>query len=175
MPDDKAAGAQPADPAEPTTDYPCAGERHFTDACYLHDDGRLLTADHLFGLAVECLMKGLLLRFGTAYGVSMRRKPETDDKDSNRPWWDNPGTGKREPLGHWSEVVQALPILLSGRSAPSLHHAVARLSADFDTWVVDDRYTDGAHLEPALMTLRRESATLASDLQLHVAFTGRLP
>ncbi|MCP9944735.1 hypothetical protein LUX12_08005 [Streptomyces somaliensis] len=157
---------------EPRTDYACAGERHYDDASCLHGDGRLLNADHLFGLAVECLMKGLLLRFGAASGVSMVNKRGRPDK---KPWWDDPDTGDRRPLGHWHEVRPALSLLLSGRSGPALAEVVARLSADFEQWVVDDRYTDGAHLDPSLMARRRESATLAFELQQHVQLTGKLP
>ncbi|MFJ7529370.1 hypothetical protein ACIQ1S_31150 [Streptomyces griseus] len=164
MPDD--------DAKEPTTDYACAGERHFEDASYLHGDGRLLTADHLFGLAVECLMKGLLLRFGTANGVSMIGKRNRPDK---KPWWDDPDTGDRKPLGHWHEVRPALCLLLDGRSGPALAEAVTRLSADFEQWVVDDRYTDGTHLDTSLMARRQEAAVLAHELHTHVQFTGKLP
>ncbi|MYW64886.1 hypothetical protein GTY65_12530 [Streptomyces sp. SID8379] len=170
MPDDDESTGKA--PPEPTTDYACAGDRHFVDASYLHNDGRLLTADHLFGLAVECLMKGLLLRFGAGYGVSMMKNPTTED---TRPWWDDPAAGTRKPLGHWHQVHPALTVIARGRSASALTQAVERLSADFEKWTVSDRYTDGTHLDPPLMIRRKESAALAHDLHLHAQFTGKLP
>ncbi|MFE7432511.1 hypothetical protein ACFU78_05860 [Streptomyces tendae] len=154
------------------TDYACAGERHYEDASYLHGDGRLLNADHLFGLAVECLMKALLLRFGGSHRVSMT---DRRNRPAKLPWWDNPATGDREPLRHIDEMCSALPLLLEGRSGPALNRALTRVAADFEKWVVDDRYTDGAHLPPALLSRRQEAATLAQELHLHVQFTGKLP
>ncbi|MFF3130159.1 hypothetical protein [Streptomyces mirabilis] len=157
---------------EANTDYACAGERHYGDASYLHGDGRLLNADHLFGLAVECLMKALLLRFGGAGGVSMT---DRRNRPAKLPWWDNPATGDREPLRHIDQMCSALPLLLQGRPGPSLDEALTRVSADFDKWVVDDRYTDGTHLDLELLARRREAATLAHELHMHVQFTGKLP
>lgn len=158
------------------TDYACAGERHYEDASYLHGDGRLLNADHLFGLAVECLMKALLKRFAGPHGVSMRSRGGHDD---NRLWWDDPEAEnqnkRRKPLGHINQMRQALPLLLDGRSGLALTQVLTRVSADFETWLVDDRYTDGTHLDPVLLVRRQEAAVLVHDLHLHVEMTGKLP
>ncbi|MBO4259595.1 hypothetical protein [Streptomyces griseorubiginosus] len=158
------------------TDYACAGERHYEDASYLHGDGRLLNADHLFGLAVECLMKALLKRFAGANGVSMRN---SGGSESDRLWWDDPNAQnqnkKRKALGHVNEILQALPLLLDGRPGPALTEALTRVSADFEKWLVDDRYSDGTHLDLALLTRRQEAASLAHELHVHVQFTGKLP
>ncbi len=173
VPDDENTGAASGDePREPTTDYSCAGERHFADGSHLHGRGRLLTADHLFGLAVECLMKGLLERFAGPQGVSRRN---SGGSDSPRLWWDDPDTGRRKPLGHIAEMRRVLPLLLDGRPGPSLTEALTRVSADYEQWLVDDRYTDGTHLDEPLLTRRQEAAVLAHDLHLHVQFTGKLP
>lgn len=160
------------EPQKPPPDYACAGERHFEDASYLHSDGRLLNADHLFGLAVECLMKGLLLRFAGAQGVSMANR---GGQVSDRLWWDNPVSGKRESLSHIGHMIPALPLLTHGRSGPALLEALADVTADFEKWVVDDRYTDGTHLDQPLMARRQKSAVLVSDLHQHVQITGKLP
>jgi hypothetical protein len=157
---------------EARTDYACAGERHYGDASYLHGDGRLLNADHLFGLAVECLMKALLLRFGGSGSVSMT---DRKNRPAKMPWWDNPATGDREPLLHIDQMCSALPLLLQGRPGPALDEALTRVSADFEKWVVDDRYTDGTHLDLDLLARRQEAATLAHELHVHVQFTGKLP
>ncbi|MFB6816385.1 hypothetical protein ACFCV8_17785 [Streptomyces sp. NPDC056347] len=157
------------------TDYACAGDRHYEDASFLHGDGRLLNADHLFGLAVECLMKALLLRFGGSDGVSMRGR---GGSDSDRLWWDDPNASnpnkKRQPLGHINEIRDALPLLLSGRPGPDLQEALTRVSDDFEEWRVDDRYADGTHLAQPLLSRRQEAAALAHELHLHVQFTGKL-
>lgn len=161
---------------EAKTDYACAGERHYGDASYLHGDGRLLNADHLFGLAVECLMKALLLRFGGTNKVSMKNSGGTE---SDRLWWDDPQAQnqnkKRKMLGHINEMREALPLLLDGRPGPSLTKALTRVSADFEKWRADERYTDGTHLDQDLLARREEAATLAHELHLHVQFTGKLP
>lgn len=158
------------------TNYACAGERHYEDASFLHGDGRLPNADHLFGLAVECLMKALLLRFGGAGGVSMR---DSGGSESGRLWWDDPQAQnqnkKRKPLGHINEMRQALPLLLDGRPGPALTEALTRVSEDFEEWRVDERYADGTHLDAVLFSRRQEAATLAQELLLHVQFTGKLP
>ncbi|GAA2347281.1 hypothetical protein GCM10010246_37420 [Streptomyces cuspidosporus] len=158
------------------TDYACAGERHYEDAAYLHGDGRLLNADHLFGLAVECLMKALLKRFAGAHGVSMRN---SGGSESDRLWWDDPHARnqnrKRKTLGHVNEMREALPLLLDGRPGLSLTEALRRVSQDFEKWIVDDRYTDGTHLDRALLSRRQEAAKLAHELHLHVEMTGKLP
>ncbi|WP_369212588.1 hypothetical protein [Streptomyces flavofungini] len=159
-----------------TTDYACAGERHYEDASYLHGDGRVLNADHLFGLAVECLMKALLKRFAGQHGVSMK---DSGGSESDRLWWDDPEAEnpnrKRKALGHVNQMRQALPLLVDGRSGPALDQALSRVSVDFEKWLVDDRYTDGAHLAPELLSRRQGAATLAYDLHLHVELTGKLP
>ncbi|WP_447037825.1 hypothetical protein [Streptomyces sp. DSM 118878] len=159
-----------------TTDYACAGERHYKDAFYLHGDGRLLNADHLFGLSVECLMKALLKRFAGQHGVSMR---SSGGSESDRLWWDDPEAKnpnkKRKMLGHIDEMRQALPLLLDGRPGPSLTEALQRVSADFEEWRAEERYTDGTHLGPELLTRRQGAATLAYDTYMHVELTGKLP
>ncbi|WP_189705394.1 hypothetical protein [Streptomyces anandii] len=157
-------------------DYACAGERHYKDASYLYGDGRLCNADQLFGLAVECLMKALLKKFAGPHGVSMTNNKGFED---NRLWWDDPDEEndkkKRKWLGHINEIREALPLLLDGRSGPTLTEALDRVSADFEKWRVSDRYTDGTYLDPALLTRRQEAATLAHDLHLHAELTGKLP
>lgn len=158
------------------TDYACAGDRHYQDAFYLHRDGRQLNADHLFGLAVECLMKALLLRFAGSDGVSMTGRGGTE---TERLWWDDPAESndkkKRKMLGHINEMRQALPLLVGGRPAPALTEALTRVSEDFEEWRAEERYTDGTHLDPVLLARRREAATLAHELHVHVQFTGKLP
>ena len=158
-----------------TTDYACAWLRHYEDACYLHGDGRLLNADHMFGLAVECLMKAWLMRFAGQHGVSMRSSGGSEDK---RLWWDDPAAPnpnrRRKTLGHINEMRQALALLLDGRNGPALAQALTRISADFEEWIVDDRYTDGKHLDRALLARRQEAAALAYDLYVQVELTGKL-
>ncbi|MYW56288.1 hypothetical protein GTY64_33505 [Streptomyces sp. SID8376] len=55
-----------------------AATRHFHDADYLHTDGRLPSADHLYGFAAECATKSLLLRF-TDVAIGSSKKPEVVD------------------------------------------------------------------------------------------------
>ncbi|MFD6324799.1 hypothetical protein ACFWOL_18445 [Streptomyces sp. NPDC058442] len=173
MPDDKTTGAALGDePKTSTTDYACAGERHFADGSHLYGRGRLLNADHLFGLAVECLMKSLLERFAGASGVSRKDK---GGNQSDRLWWKDPGTNKSYTVSHINKMRHLLPLLLDGRPGPALTEALTRVSADYEQWLVDDRYTDGAHLDEPLLTRRQEAAVLAHDLYLHVQFTGKLP
>lgn len=47
-----------------STDFQSAARRHFDDGSYLHADGRVATADHLYGISVECSLKAVLLGLG---------------------------------------------------------------------------------------------------------------
>jgi hypothetical protein len=46
------------------TDFQAAARRHFDDGSYLHAGGRVATADHLYGISVECSLKAVLLGLG---------------------------------------------------------------------------------------------------------------
>ncbi len=61
-------------------DFLDAHERHWYDADRLFSAGRYANADHLFGMAAECGLKRLMMKFGMM--VSTEGKPkERDDRE----------------------------------------------------------------------------------------------
>ncbi|MFF0047834.1 hypothetical protein [Streptomyces sp. NPDC005498] len=152
------------------THYASAAERHFRDADYLHDDGRLPTADHLYGFAAECASKSLMLRFTD---VSMNPK-KPGKPPAFKPWIPDPDTGKPVDLGHVPDLVAALPLLARGRSGPQLVAALHVLSV-FGTWRVEDRYSDGSTVVDTVVADRRKAAHHVLSLHEQAVLNGRLP
>jgi hypothetical protein len=53
-----------------SADYLDAHNRHWEDAGFLFEELRLANADHLYGMAAECGLKRLMLRFGMCVTTS---------------------------------------------------------------------------------------------------------
>jgi hypothetical protein len=94
--------------------YAIAGRRHYDDADYLREDGRLPNADYHYGFAVECALKSLLLR----YTHTTMNPPKPGDPALSKPPWIRGADGKRKSLGHlpelWSDVAA---LLMAGQEA----------------------------------------------------------
>ncbi|UCM90630.1 HEPN domain-containing protein [Streptomyces marincola] len=147
-----------------------AAERHYRDALYLHQDGRLANADHHFGIAVECALKSLLIRF-TA--VSMRPR-QASAKPATMPWAQDPVTGKVHTYSHLPWVATDVSLLTHGRSATRLGAALGQLSA-FDSWSVHDRYLDASDVVVQDVARRRTVAGEIISVHEHALITGRSP
>lgn len=61
-------------------DFQDAHNRHWEDAEILKLKGRWANADHLFGLAAECGLKCLMLKFGMPYDSSRDRPHHREDR-----------------------------------------------------------------------------------------------
>jgi hypothetical protein len=150
--------------------YAHAAERHYKDAVYLQDGGRLPNADYHLGFAVECALKSLLLRFTTATMAPKRLgKPP-----ANAPWVPDPVTGKvSHEYGHLPWVTADVSLLTHGQSAARLSAALGNLTA-FDSWSVHQRYLDGTAVAEADVSQRRTVAQEILALHEQALITGRL-
>lgn len=61
-------------------DFLDAHRRHWDDAQYLYRDRRWANADHLYGMAAECGLKLLMLKFGMPYDGTKGRPSKKDDR-----------------------------------------------------------------------------------------------
>ncbi|WP_307851987.1 hypothetical protein [Streptomyces sp. b94] len=148
-----------------------AALRHYKDAVFLMDGARLPNADHHFGVAVECALKSLLLRF-TA--VTMDPVKPGGDR-SKMPYLRDPKTGKpAHKYGHLPWVATDVALLTHGRTASPLTTALGGLSA-FATWSVEHRYLDGSEVVEADVGQRRTVAENLLALHEQALITGRLP
>ncbi len=147
-----------------------AATRHYKDAVFLMDAARLPNADHHFGVAVECALKSLLLRF-----TAVTMDPEKPGgKRSNRPYFKDPKTGKTRYYSHLPWVATDIALLTHGRTASPLTTALVGLSA-FSTWRVEHRYLDGSEVVEADVGQRRTVAEKLIALHEQALITGRLP
>lgn len=110
-------------------DFLDAHERHWDDAERLLHAQRWANADHLYGMAAECGLKRLMMRFGMA--ISPVTGSPTDNKDwkhANNIWtrFESYRSGKVEGSGY-------------GLPAPN----------PFDHWDVSDRYAHQSNFDQA--------------------------
>ena len=107
-------------------DFLDAHQRHWDDAGRLFDAGRWANADHLYGMAAECGLKQLMLRFGMAYDV-------TKDQPS-----------LREDRVHADGIWARFESYLSGIDATNY---TLPPSNPFDDWKVSDRYAHQSNFD----------------------------
>ncbi|WP_249416684.1 hypothetical protein [Streptomyces sp. TS71-3] len=159
-----------ASTASPEHHYAHAAVRHYKDAVYLQDGGRLPNADYHFGFAVECALKSLLLRF-----TSATMAPTGQGKPAAKaPWVPDPVTGKVSRMyGHLPWVAADVALLTHGRSTAQLSAALGNLKA-FDSWSVHQRYLDGTAVAEADVSQRRTVAQEILALHEQALINGRL-
>ncbi|MFI7243262.1 hypothetical protein [Streptomyces qinglanensis] len=154
--------------------FASAAGRHFRDADYLRDDGRLPAADHLYGFAAECATKSLLLRFTD---VTMEPKPD-EGAPSPKPWAKNPDPDHHRQLiefGHVNELVKEVALLAHGRAGASLHAALEGDLRVFKKWHVKFRYYDGGYAQADVVTRRRTAAQNILTLHEQAQLNRKLP
>lgn len=148
--------------------YEAAGKRHRDDGVFLHDDRRLANADHLYGLAVECMLKGLLLR--CVPEVSMSRPSPSVGK----PQWKGPGARSSKGLGHLPELWTEVGGRLRGRTGSQLFGLLDN-SEPFMQWNVADRYCDGQSVTEVDVQARRHATDQILALVQQAILGGTLP
>ncbi|MEU2179633.1 hypothetical protein [Streptomyces thermolilacinus] len=152
--------------------FASAADRHFRDADYLHTDGRLPAADHLYGFAAECASKSLLLRFTD---VTMAPRPG-EDKPSSKPWADHPDDPDQViEFGHVNELIREIKLLSHGRTGAPLHAALDSDLRAFRRWRVSHRYLDGGYAQAQVVERRRDAARNILSLHEQARLNGRLP
>ncbi|MFJ8488798.1 hypothetical protein ACIRBZ_10570 [Streptomyces sp. NPDC094038] len=138
--------------------FASAAQRHFRDADFLRDDGRLPAADHLYGFAAECATKCLLLHFTE---VSMGPRPG-EAKPSSKPWAehpDHPGDPDRIiEFGHVNELIRDISLLAHGRLGAQLQAVIENDLKVFKRWHVKFRYFDGGYAQSDVVDKRRTAA-----------------
>ena len=115
--------------------FAAAGQRHLVDGQHLHSRGRLATADHLAGLAAECVLKAILLHF---LGATMGRiKPTTTGP-----------SGTSVHYGHLPGIWDEVAVHANGRAGAQFVALLATPNPYTD-WNIADRYRDGSTITGA--------------------------
>ncbi|THF62037.1 SAM-dependent methyltransferase [Pseudothauera rhizosphaerae] len=125
-------------------DFLDAHERHWDDAERLFAEGRYANADHLYGMAAECGLKRLMVRFGMA--VNPVTGSPTDNKDwkhANNIWarFESYRSGKVEGNDY-------------GLPTPS----------PFDNWDASDRYAHQSNFNQAGVQVHQAGAAAICEL-----------
>ncbi|SFI12233.1 hypothetical protein SAMN05216275_101245 [Streptosporangium canum] len=149
-------------PPPQAQNYAQAARRHYDDAVYLHNDGRLPNADHHYGFSVECALKSLLLRYLNATMASPNGMPSTID-----------ASGRPKKHGHLPGIWSDVAILAHGRSGSTLA-GVLTASAPFATWDVADRYHGNPPLGTTTVNQRKAAATQILALHEQALIIGVL-
>ncbi|MFA5731634.1 MAG: hypothetical protein WCY91_02715 [Acidithiobacillus sp.] len=108
-------------------DFLDAHERHWNDAECLFQAQRWANADHLYGMAAECGLKRLMMRFGMA--INPVTGSPTDNKD-----WKHANTIWARFESYRSGKVEGADY---GLPAPNA----------FDNWDVSDRYAHQSNFD----------------------------
>lgn len=125
-------------------DFLDAHERHWDDAESLFAAGRFANADHLYGMATECGLKRLMMRFGMA--VNLATGNPTDKKDwahAKNIWnrFESYRSGKQEGIGY---------------GLPTLN--------PFDNWDASDRYAHQSNFGHASVQAHQVGALVVCEL-----------
>jgi len=124
-------------------DFLDSHERHWDDAERLLQAQRWANADHLYGIAAECGLKRLMMKFGMAVNSTGRPTENKDWKHANNIWtrFESYRSGKVEGVGY------ALP---------------AR--NPFNDWDVSDRYAHQSNFNQARAQAHRAGANAVGAL-----------
>ncbi len=120
------------------SDFPNAHRRHWRDAELLFENQRWANADHLYGMATECGLKGLMGAFGMPFDAQKDRPQASEDRT------------------HADGVWRRYEIYRSGHLAGAGY----ALSSEnpFHDWGVAQRYANESHFTQEEVRPHRESA-----------------
>lgn len=110
-------------------DFLDAHERHWDDAERLFQAQRWANSDHLYGMAVECGLKRLMLAFGMSFDVAKDRPAKQEDRVHADGTW---ARFESYRSGHARGAGYVLPS-----------------NAPFDHWDVSDRYAHQSNFDQA--------------------------
>ena len=144
--------------ATPKVDYMACARRHNKDAHILLHKGRKANAGQLFGFSVECGLKALLVRAGTAV-----------DGDGNI----LKSSGLREHLPQLGKRVTDMTTLPDGRAASFVLSHLPHLGTTHD-WHTDHRYWRASAVPFASSLSNWEMAALEMDVLLDEVVGGRV-
>lgn len=125
-------------------DFLDAHERHWDDAERLFSAGRYANADHLYGMAAECGLKRLMVRFGMAIDPVTGSPAVRDDRSHAKGIW---ARFECYRSGRVEGADYGLPI-------PN----------PFDNWDVSDRYAHQSNFSMADVQVHQAGAAAICDL-----------
>ncbi|MEU5611128.1 hypothetical protein AB0H03_20735 [Streptomyces sparsogenes] len=164
----------PTSPPRPPHTFLKAGHDHYRAAKRLTETGPgTLTgpADHLAGLAAECVIKAMLIDFfgsvqdhphAIPYSPTLKSKLQAEGELTRKQ------LEKESSHGHLPHVWDQLALLASGRRGAKIQERVPRqnpFSEPSDRWDVAHRYRDGS-----LISKERVARHLAAALSLITAY-----
>lgn len=125
-------------------DFLDAHERHWDDAERLFLAGRYANADHLYGMAAECGLKRLMVRFG------MEINPETGSP------------AVRDDRNHANNIWARFEGYRSGRVEGTDYGLP--IPNPFDNWDVSDRYAHQSNFSLAGVQVHQAGAAAICNL-----------
>lgn len=124
-------------------DFLDAHERHWHDAEFLYQGQCWANADHLYGFAVECGLKGLMLVFGMKVDPSGKPKDKKDQEHARNIWQRFESYRCGHPRG-------------TGYALPNVN--------PFNKWDVSDRYAHRSNFNQQWTQSHQAGAKLVSEL-----------
>lgn len=133
-------------------DFLDAHERHWDDAERLFAVQRWANADHLYGMAVECGLKRLMLAFGMQFDLAKDKPTDREDREHADGIWDRFESYRN---GHHRGVGFALST-----------------ENPFADWTVSQRYAHQDHFNNARATAHQAGASLVRQLVKKAVLEG---
>ncbi len=136
------------------SDFLDAHQRHWQDAEWLFSANRWANADHLYGLAVECGLKRLMLAFGMPF-----------DADKDRPQKDS---DRQHANGVWAryDAYRTADHQGENYSLPS--------SNPFKNWNISQRYAHQREFDQGRVDDHREGARQVREFLNRASIEGLL-
>jgi hypothetical protein len=125
-------------------DYHDAHSRHWQDAEQLFQSQRWANADHLYGVAAECGLKALMLKFGMSFDSNRNVPAKKQDKQHIDGIWARYETYR---TGHCQGANYALPP-----------------ANPFQDWDVSQRYAKQTEFDQIRAESHRKGAELVRNL-----------
>lgn len=132
------------------TDFLDAMDRHWLDAELLNAQARVANADQLYGLAAECGLKALMLRWGMPFQNDRPDDP-ADRKHANGIW------DRYETYRQGHAATFALPV-----------------ANPFQHWRIEHRYANRADFSASRLQRHQAGAAHVKDLVNQVVYSGVL-
>jgi hypothetical protein len=114
------------------TDYQKAARRHYDDAELLYDNSRWANADQLYGIAVECILKAIMVGLGAPVNSA------TGDLTKHKK--------------HLPQIWREFDSFAKGRSGAK-YAGLLPSTKPFDNWAIEQRYSDGSVFDKAWVEL----------------------
>ena len=141
-------------PAMMKADFQDAHIRHWTDAEYLFQAQRWANADHLYGVAAECGLKALMLKFGMPF-------------DSQKDW-----PKHQEDRSHANRIWLRYESYRCGRNLGDKFSLSDR--NPFSDWDISDRYAHHGYFDVERTGVHRVGAKEVFDLMRKADLEGLL-